>query len=68
MFDGINEITGGTTMTDTLQGLNAGGTFTLGAADTYASNGQTLAFSALEDMTGGTGVDTFTINGAHTGI
>ena len=32
VFDGINEITGGTTMTDTLQGLNAGGTFTLGAA------------------------------------
>ena len=39
----------------------------MGATDTYASNSQTLAFSALEHMTGGTDVDTFTINGAHTG-
>ena len=66
MFTGINEMTGGT-MTDTLQGLDAASAFTLGTVDTYASNSQTLAFSALEHMTGGAGDDTFTINGGHTG-
>ena len=65
MFTGINEVTGGS-MTDTLQGLGTAGTFTLGAVDTYA-NGQTLTFNSLENMVGGAGVDTFTVNGAHTG-
>ena len=65
-FTGINEMTGGT-MTDTLQGLGTAGTFTLGAADTYVTNGQTLMFSSLEDMEGGSAVDTFIVSGAHTG-
>ena len=65
-FTGIRQITGGTG-TDTLQGLNTASTFTLGAADTYATNAQTLMFSSLEDMEGGSAVDTFIVSGAHTG-
>ena len=65
-FAGINEIAGGTG-TDTLQGLDTIGEFTLGTTDTYETGGETLMFSSLEDITGGSAIDTFTITGAHTG-
>ncbi|MGV0006131.1 MAG: beta strand repeat-containing protein, partial [Candidatus Porifericomitaceae bacterium WSBS_2022_MAG_OTU9] len=65
-FTGIDVITGGSG-TDSVQGLDAAGAWVLGASDSYASNGQTLMFSALENMQGGTMVDMFTVDGAHTG-
>ena len=64
-FTGINEIVGGSAV-DLLTGLNAASTWTLGASDTYESS-VTLAFSSLEDMQGGSAVDTFMVTGAHSG-
>ena len=66
-FSGISSITGGASGDDTLAGLDATATWTLGASDSYESNSQTLVFSALENMQGGSEVDTFTIDGSHFG-
>ena len=65
-FLGINTITG-SSHTDTLTGINADSTWTLGTTDSYTSGTQTLMFSALENIQGGSMADTFTINGARTG-
>ena len=65
-FLGINTITG-SSQTDTITGLNADSTWTLGDTDSYTSGTQTMMFSALENIQGGSMADTFTINGAHTG-
>ncbi|MDD9824331.1 MAG: hypothetical protein OXU43_04065, partial [Gammaproteobacteria bacterium] len=58
---------GGGHGSDRLSGLDAASTWTLGATDSYESGGQSLGFSAVEDMQGGSGADAFTVNGAHTG-
>ena len=65
-FTGVNAITGGSG-TDSLAGLDAASTWTLGAAGSYASGGQRLMFSALEHVQGGSMADAFTINGVHGG-
>jgi filamentous hemagglutinin family protein len=53
---------------DSLTGLNAAGTWTLGAVNTYASTGTgTLAFSGFETLNGGTGADTFNVGAASVG-
>ena len=65
-FTKMNIITGGSG-DDTLTGLDAVAEWTLGDMDSYTSGGQTLMFSALENIQGGNDADTFTVNGAHTG-
>ena len=65
-FTGVNGITGGSG-TDSLTGIAAAATWTLGSSDSYAAAGETLMFSGLEDMQGGSAVDTFMIGGAHAG-
>ncbi|MDD9817605.1 MAG: hypothetical protein OXU61_05670, partial [Gammaproteobacteria bacterium] len=66
-FSGIGELRGGPATTDRLTGLGAAASWTVGAADRYASGGQTLAFGGIEELQGGSAADAFTVNGAHTG-
>ena len=61
-FDNITNLVGGTAMTDTLQGRDADATFNLAATNNYMSGGNTLMFSAIEDLQGGGMADTFDIN------
>ena len=70
-FSGVNVIAGGSG-TDSLVGIDADATWTLGTMDTYSSDdaagiSRTLEFSALETMRGGAMADSFTVDGAHTG-
>ena len=64
-FSNINDIAGGSS-NDTLTGLNAGSTWTIGSNSQYVST-RTLAFSGIETLNGGSGVDTFTINTNYSG-
>ncbi|MDD9863968.1 MAG: hypothetical protein OXU54_05275, partial [Gammaproteobacteria bacterium] len=66
-FTGIRELRGGAATTDGLAGLDAAATWTLGAANRYQSGGQALDFAAIETLSGGTGVDAFTLSEAHPG-
>ena len=66
-FSGVNTLAGGGNDGDTLSGLDAMSTWTLGTNDSYESNSQTLAFSDIEHMQGGSMVDEFTVSDAHTG-
>ena len=67
-FTDMFEIRGSSTATDdSLTGLNAAASWTVGSSDSYASNSRTLTFSNIEDLTGGGGADTFTVSGTHTG-
>ena len=66
-FDDITNLVGGTATTDTLQGLDADATFNLAATNNYMSGGNTLMFSAIEDLQGGSMIDTFTVTAAHSG-
>ncbi|MAS82827.1 MAG: hypothetical protein CMF45_09070 [Legionellales bacterium] len=64
-FININVITGSGN-NDTFTSSTAGGTFTIQASnDTYFSNGQTLNFTAFENLAGNTGNDIFNINQAR---
>jgi len=76
-FDGNSSVSGnfsdvgglvGSPDIDTLIGLNAAATFALTGSNsgTYTST-NTLIFSAFENLTGGSALDTFTIMGNHTG-
>ncbi len=67
IFDDITDVVGGTAMTDTLQGLDAAATFTLAATNSYASGGNTLIFSNIENLQGGSMADTFEVSAAHSG-
>ena len=62
-FDNITEVKG-SAGADTLTGANAISTWSLGATQTYASGGQTLAFSGIETLQGGTDADTFNVAAA----
>jgi hypothetical protein len=65
-FSNINVITGSGN-NDTFISSTAGGTFTIQASnDTYISNGQTLNFTAFENLAGNTGNDIFNINQVRT--
>ena len=65
-FDNINILTGSGN-NDTLTGSTAGGTFTVQAVnDTYVSGGQTLNFTAIENLAGNTGNDIFNVNQVRT--
>ena len=70
-FSGINQLTGGTA-TDSLTGDDADATWTVDTAgNTYAvmraGQADTLTFSGFDDLIGGSGVDTFNIDAAHSG-
>jgi hypothetical protein len=66
-FDNITVLTGSGN-TDTLNGQNAAADWTVnGGGTSYVSGGRTLTFSAMENLNGGSGADTFDITGAHTG-
>ena len=63
-FTNIDALVGGTA-TDTLTGLDAAATWTVAGTNTYSST-NTLTFSGVENLGGGSGVDTFTVSGAQT--
>lgn len=65
-FDDIDVLVGGSA-TDTLTGRNTASTWNLGASKTYVSGGRTLTYSALENLTAGTGGDTFNVSQNHSG-
>ena len=46
---------------DTLVGLNATATWTLGATDQYAASSRTISVTGVETRSGGSGVDTFNV-------
>jgi sugar lactone lactonase YvrE len=51
-FTDINTLIGGSSFTDSLTGLSSGGTWTLGAADTFQSGSNVLTFSSFEQLSG----------------
>lgn len=61
-FTSFESLSGGTG-NDTLIGLNAAATWTLGATDTYQST-NTLSFSGINNITGGSAVDTINVTGS----
>ncbi|MEM6998884.1 MAG: hypothetical protein AAF419_03480, partial [Pseudomonadota bacterium] len=69
-FDDIDVVVG-SSGTDTLTGINADATWTVnGGGTTYTTTSgtaRTLTFSAMENLTGNAGADTFNVTGAHTG-
>ncbi|MCP3670260.1 MAG: hypothetical protein GY814_07475, partial [Gammaproteobacteria bacterium] len=63
-FSGINTLVGSSTqwVTDTLTGRSDDTTiWSIDGADTVTTNGNTINFSAMENLTGGTNNDTFDI-------
>ena len=63
-FDNVNEIKGSSAPTNSLTGRNATAAFNLGASDQYVSL-NTLDFSGFENLSGGTGADTFNVTTNH---
>ncbi|MGQ0570846.1 MAG: beta strand repeat-containing protein, partial [Armatimonadota bacterium] len=60
----INVLNAGSGTGDSLTGINAAATWTVSGADSYSST-NTLSFSGVETLTGGTNADTFNISGAQ---
>ena len=56
----------GSTVSDSLHGVNSPASFALDTINTYTLGGNTLGFAGIENLYGGSGVDTFTVNGART--
>ncbi|NIQ10954.1 MAG: hypothetical protein GWO08_13965, partial [Gammaproteobacteria bacterium] len=65
-FDNINTLVG-SSGTDSLTGINADSAWTIDVGNTYVANSRTLTFSAVEDLIGNAGADTFNINTDHAG-
>ncbi|MGV0005447.1 MAG: beta strand repeat-containing protein [Candidatus Porifericomitaceae bacterium WSBS_2022_MAG_OTU9] len=66
-FSGIDSFTSGSGE-DQLTGLDSAGLWTLAAAGfSYNSNGRSLMFSAVENLFGGSGSDTYNVEVAHSG-
>lgn len=68
-FSGINTLSGGNG-SDTLIGLNAPATWTVGttpnpAFRSYESGGNTLIFSNIENLNGGSDTDTYNVSGTQ---
>jgi filamentous hemagglutinin family protein len=59
---GVENVVGSANAGDSVTGPNAGGTFNITAAGTFDVGG--INFSAIENIQGGGGVDTFSIGGA----
>jgi acrosin len=72
-FDNVETLMGGSTAADSLAGMNAAATWSLGTADTYnvstttagTTTTTTLTFSGFTQLVGGTVADTFDITGAQ---
>ncbi|MFO0881652.1 MAG: calcium-binding protein [Gemmataceae bacterium] len=64
-FSDINILVGSSN-TDTLIGMNAVATWDVDGTNTYTST-NILAFSAMENLTGGSAVDTFNVTANHAG-
>ena len=64
-FTNINSINGGNG-NDTLTGDDAIAAWGVAATNDYVSNGRTTAFSAIENLVGGSGEDAFSVSGART--
>jgi len=64
-FDNIDVLVG-SGGTDTLNGRNSNVAWEIDGTNRYVGS-RTLAFSALENLNGGTGIDAFTVSAAHTG-
>jgi filamentous hemagglutinin family protein len=60
-FSNIDAFVGGTAATDTITGLNGGQTITI-TANNAGNFGGTVTFSSFENVTGGTGNDSFVLN------
>jgi len=65
-FDNINVVTGGAGTTDTLVGIDAIATWGIDGTNQYTST-NILDFSNFQNLTGGSGADTFTLAVDHTG-
>ncbi|MFO0930873.1 MAG: hypothetical protein U0736_28225, partial [Gemmataceae bacterium] len=52
---------------NSITGLDAIATWTVGASQSYATGGQTLALSNMNNLVGGSGVDTYNVSVNHTG-
>jgi len=65
-FDNIDAVVGAAGAGDSLTGIDATATWALDATNTYTSGTNTLTFSNIEDLTGGTGADTFDFADAAT--
>lgn len=65
-FSGIDTLIAPAAGGDTLTGLNATAVWTLDAAATYVANGNTLAVTGFDALTGNGGADTFQVNGSRT--
>ena len=61
-FDNINALTTGSG-SDTLFGMNADATWTIDTTNSYASGGSSMTFSGVENLSGGSGADTFKLVG-----
>ncbi|HET7095644.1 MAG TPA: calcium-binding protein, partial [Thermomicrobiales bacterium] len=75
-FANIDDVRGGAAANDALTGLNATSTWARAGTSTYATGGNTLAFSSFEAINAGTGADTlvgdnianaFVLTGANQG-
>ena len=64
-FDNANRLIGSSLAGDTLTGLSAASTWTVGATRAYSST-RTLAFSGIETAIGAGGADTFLLTAAST--
>jgi acrosin len=65
-FSNVDVLTGSSNV-DTLTGMNAVATWGIDGSNDYTSGGRTIGYSAVENLTGGTAVDTFDVTAAHTG-
>ncbi|MBC8507306.1 MAG: hypothetical protein H8D34_20775, partial [Chloroflexi bacterium] len=61
-FDNINSLITGSG-NDTLFGMNADAAWTIDTTNTYTSGAQSMDFSGVENLTGGSGTDTFQLVG-----
>ncbi|MCG6969937.1 MAG: filamentous hemagglutinin N-terminal domain-containing protein [Gammaproteobacteria bacterium] len=66
-FSNIDTIVGGLA-TDSLTGINTAATWIIDSSGQYTVGTDTLAYSAIETLNGGTAIDTFNIEGDFTGM
>ncbi|MFO0927689.1 MAG: hypothetical protein U0736_11735 [Gemmataceae bacterium] len=65
-FTNVNELVG-SDQDDTLIGRNVVATWAVGGSEKYTSGDRELPFSAIENLTGGSAVDTFNVSDDHAG-
>ncbi len=65
-FDNINVLTGSGTSTDSLTGIDAAASWSIDGTNTYTST-NTLSFSGIDSLAGGSGADVFDLTGSLAG-